>query len=385
MASSNYGGSADRFSHYGRNGGANDTSHYGRGDRRGGRDRRSRRRRSRSSSYDSRSRSRSDSRDRYSRRRSRSRSDSRDRYRSSSRRHDDRMSSRDPRRHTSASTTTNPPGGMPTKTYGQPISAVPPPPPRTHNNMMPQQQPMGMGQQMMPGQMIPGTQPQMQAQVMQAMSQVHQQPGQMGGVNPAFFQQQMLQQQQSMSQPGMSQPGMAQPGMSQHGMAQPGMAQPGMQHMQQFQRPPTSAMPHDPRRQMQGMNPQNQAQGAKLSMTGAQVSNLTNMMLGGGAPVSQQSTSRWNMPQQQPQPGGGVDIMGLADKAAQALSGVPPSANPNFPQPPSHSYGHRAVVTEADLPMMVRYALANLRTTGHVDQNLDGSGMFLYFIFATTS
>ena len=227
--------------------------------------------------------------------------------------------------------------------------------------MMPQQQPMGMGQQMMPGQMIPGMQPHMQAQVMQAMGQVHQQPGQMGGVNPAFFQQQMLQQQQQQQQ---------------------NMSQPGMQHMQQFQRPPPSAMPHDPRRQMQGMNPQNQAQGAKMSMTGAQVSNLTNMMLGGGAPVAQQSTSRWNMPQQQPQPGGGVDIMGLADKAAQALSGVPSGANPNFPPPPSHSFGHRTVVTEADLPMMVRYALANLRTTGHVDQNLDGSGTFPMFKIA---
>ena len=247
--------------------------------------------------------------------------------------------------------------------------------------MMPQQQPMGMGQQMMPGQMIPGMQPHMQAQVMQAMGQVHQQPGQMGGVNPAFFQQQMLQQQQQQQQ-NMSQPGMSQPGMSQPGMSLPGMSQPGMQHMQQFQRPPPSAMPHDPRRQMQGMNPQNQAQGAKMSMTGAQVSNLTNMMLGGGAPVAQQSTSRWNMPQQQPQPGGGVDIMGLADKAAQALSGVPSGANPNFPPPPSHSFGHRTVVTEADLPMMVRYALANLRTTGHVDQNLDGSGTFPMFKIA---
>ena len=73
-----------------------------------------------------------------------------------------------------------------------------------------------------------------------------------------------------------------------------------------------------------------------------------------------------------------LDILALADKASQALSGtgvqppVPaPMANPNFPPPPSFQQNN--VPSEQDLSTLVRYALQNLRTTGHVEQQpLDG-------------
>lgn len=67
-----------------------------------------------------------------------------------------------------------------------------------------------------------------------------------------------------------------------------------------------------------------------------------------------------------------IDILGLADKAAQALRGSQNtmSSNPNFPPPPASAPG-RPMTSEKDLPMMVQYAIQNLRTTGHIEQTLD--------------
>lgn len=55
-----------------------------------------------------------------------------------------------------------------------------------------------------------------------------------------------------------------------------------------------------------------------------------------------------------------IDILGLADKAAQALRGRQQvntmSSNPNFPPPPASAPG-RPMASEKDLPMMVQYAV----------------------------
>ncbi|KAL3796797.1 hypothetical protein HJC23_010944 [Cyclotella cryptica] len=75
-----------------------------------------------------------------------------------------------------------------------------------------------------------------------------------------------------------------------------------------------------------------------------------------------------NQVQNQPPP---LDIMGLADKAAQALSGQlsshpPVSINPNsmFPSHPSPR-----IITEKDLPQLVQYAVQNLRVSGHINES----------------
>jgi len=75
-----------------------------------------------------------------------------------------------------------------------------------------------------------------------------------------------------------------------------------------------------------------------------------------------------------------LDILALADKASQALSSVQgsaqaPMANPNFPPPPMQSFQQNKqnnFASEQDLSTLVQYALQNLRTTGHVEQQLDG-------------
>jgi len=72
-----------------------------------------------------------------------------------------------------------------------------------------------------------------------------------------------------------------------------------------------------------------------------------------------------------------LDILALADKASQALSSVQgsvpaPMANPNFPPPPMQSFQQNIFASEQDLSTLVQYALQNLRTTGHIEQQLDG-------------
>mmetsp|Transcript_3014 Transcript_3014/g.6584 ORF Transcript_3014/g.6584 Transcript_3014/m.6584 type:complete len:656 (-) Transcript_3014:247-2214(-) len=330
------GGNDNRFSHYGRNDNQS-SSHPDRGDRRDsrdqGRDRRSsrdsdrdryrsrrRRSRSRSRSYDSRSRSRSPE---YRRRRSRSRSDSRERYRSRR-----RESSRDSRRSSSHRDSNHS-----SKAYGQnqpPMAHMlppppPPPPPRPPNMMQPialgqQQLLLGQPPQMMPGGLQRPMQPPQQ-QFMQPLGQIPQ----MG--QGAFLQQ-----------------------------PQPQLLQ------QQFQQP--GSMQQPPIHFNQNMPQQTQV--GKMMIPGSQVAGLTNMLLG------------QQVPGYQGQPP--VDILGLADKAAQALSGRIPQQtnmlNPNFPPPPVPNQSfHRPqqnMTNEKDLPMMVQYAVQNLRTTGHIEQTLDG-------------
>lgn len=145
---------------------------------------------------------------------------------------------------------------------------------------------------------------------------------------------------------------------------------------QQLQQTMQNAKPHlqqPPPMQMQGFNqgmPQ-QNQAAKMMMPGTQAQ-LTNLLLG------QQSLANANSTP--------IDILGLADKAAQALSGGlvqgaqqmngHRSNNPNFPPPPAPApaqsfHQQQPMASEKDLPMMVQYAIQNLRTTGHIERTLD--------------
>mmetsp|Transcript_15442 Transcript_15442/g.24210 ORF Transcript_15442/g.24210 Transcript_15442/m.24210 type:complete len:688 (-) Transcript_15442:149-2212(-) len=369
---------AGRFSHYGSNAGRHDrdsaNSQHGRDDRRDGRDNRSsrdgdrdhyrrrRRSRSRSRSYDSRSRSRSRS---PGHRRRRSRSDSRDGYRS--RRHDDgRRSSRDSRR-SSSHRDSNHSSIQSSKAYVQnpalshmlrPPPPPPPPPPRPQNMM----QPMALGQPQLMGQPHLMGQPQMMLgqpmggpQFMPTLGQIPQQPAgvvvpnaqqmqQFNPMSPQMQQQQLLQQQLAAALP--------------------------ISNMQQAK--PT--LQQQPIQQMQNFN-QNISQQAATA--------LTNQLLGQGiAPSSlgqgAQANAAWSM-QTQNRGQAPMDILGLADKAAQALSGTIPQggANPNFPPPPApvpaHSFPQQSAGSEKDLPMMVQYAVQNLRTTGHIEQTLDGN------------
>lgn len=173
-------------------------------------------------------------------------------------------------------------------------------------------QPMAMGQQMMPGQ----PQQMMPMQQQQFMQQLGQIPPQMGqGQNPQQIQQMLLQQQLQMQQKASLQ------------------------------------QPH------LGFNP-NMAQ--QKMMPGSY----------------QTSNPAWSMQHQNAAQQTPIDILGLADKAAQALSGRMP-ANPNFPPPPAaappaQSYQQQNnMAAEKDLPMMVQYAIQNLRTTGHIETTLD--------------
>lgn len=131
--------------------------------------------------------------------------------------------------------------------------------------------------------------------------------------------------------------------------------QPNMQQMQNFNQMPQ----------------QNQA--GKMMIPGSQVAGLTNMILGHSALGTQPASAQAWQGQSQGQPPVdilAVDILGLADKAAQALSGrIPqqanglvPMANPNFPPPPARatqSFQHHQqnMASEKDLPMMVQYAI----------------------------
>ena len=98
------------------------------------------------------------------------------------------------------------------------------------------------------------------------------------------------------------------------------------------------------------------------------VAGLTNMLLGGGgqqAPGTQQQQPNAQMYMQQQgqnqQSQAPLDILGLANKAAQALSGIPQQQqpmNPNFPPPvgaPQQTFAHQQnMPSEKDLPMMVQ-------------------------------
>ena len=214
------------------------------------------------------------------------------------------------------------------------------------------QQPMTMGQQQ---QLLPGQTPQMmvhgglqrpmqpqQQQFVQSIGQIPQLgQGATDAQMQSFlqqYQQQLLQQQFQQSVPGSSMP------------------QPSLQQLQQLQN------------YTQNMQQLNQA--GKM-MPGSHVAGLTNMILG---------------QQQQQGPGSQpplLDIFGLADKAAQALSAgrlpqvnptaasVGPMSNPNFPpmlnasnlsaptyqQQSNTSSRQHNTATESDLPVMVKYAI----------------------------
>jgi len=234
----------------------------------------------------------------------------------------------------------------------------PPPPPQRPQTMM---QPMTMGQQqqLLPGQppqvMVHGLQRPMQPPQQQFVQSIGQIPqlGQDAQLNPYLqqYQQQLLQQQQfQQSVPGSNIP--------QH----------SLQHMQQ----------------MQTYNQNMQQLNQPGKMMPGNVPGLPNMMLGQQGPGSQpgNATNMYSVqnPDQQPL----LDIFGIADKAAQALSGrlpqVNPAAsvstmsNPNFPplltpanlsapafqphqQNTTSSRQQKATATESELPMMVQYAI----------------------------
>jgi hypothetical protein len=221
-------------------------------------------------------------------------------------------------------------------------------------------QPMTMGQQ----HLLPGQPPQVmvhgglqrpmqpQQQFVQSIGQIPQlgQGTTDAQLQPFLqqYQQQLLQQQFQQSAPGSNIP------------------QQTLQHMQQLQN--------------YNQNVQQLNQANKM-MSGSHTAGLTNMMLGQQGPGSQpgNTSSLYSLQNQNPdQPI--LDIFGLADKAAQALSAgrlpqVNPSAasNPNFPplltpstlsaptyqpnQQSTSSSRQQNTVTESDLPIMVKYAI----------------------------
>jgi len=388
---SHYGG-GQSFSHYGRSDGhqSHQSSQYATDPREGryGRDRRRdeerdhrhRRRRSRSSSY-SRSRSRSPD---HRRRRSRSRSNSRERYHPDGRHRSSRRGSSS-RRDAGHGVSAHLSKGR----YGQGpgLPPPPPPPPRPQNAV----QQLGV-QPMMPGGLpLP---PAQQQQLMQSLGQIqgqaqlgqhqlgqHQlgqhQLGQHQLGQPQLGQPQLGQLQLGQLQPGQLQPGQPQPGQGQNNPAHmqamllPQMGQPGQNNaqqlllQQQFANVPGMTSQAKPPFQQFGQNPPQQNPAGQNQAQQVNTAALTNLLLGQG---SQQTNGL-----------GHIDILGLADKAAQALSGVAhlstQQGNSNFPPtfPPPSAAVHpfqqqQPVVAEKDLPMMVQYAVQNLRTTGHLDQ-----------------
>jgi len=207
-------------------------------------------------------------------------------------------------------------------------------------------QPMALGQPQLMGQPHLMGQPQMMLgqpmggpQFMPTLGQIPQQPAgvvvpnaqqmqQFNPMSPQMQQQQLLQQQLAAALP--------------------------ISNMQQAK--PT--LQQQPIQQMQNFN-QNISQQAATA--------LTNQLLGQGiAPSSlgqgAQANAAWSM-QTQNRGQAPMDILGLADKAAQALSGTIPQggANPNFPPPPApvpaHSFPQQSAGSEKDLPMMVQYAV----------------------------
>ena len=100
--------------------------------------------------------------------------------------------------------------------------------------------------------------------------------------------------------------------------------------------------------------------------------------------------ARWAQPlhQQQPSQAPLADILGIADKAASAVQAL--TANAAFQKQHSgHTSGYQdmlsngqqnatiqqqpmaTIVTERNLPVMVGYAVQNLKATGHIDGQLD--------------
>ena len=348
-------------------------SHYGRDDNRGrrsrGSDRRSgkyldsdarhtRRRTSRSRSY-SRSRSRSRSRSlspEYRRRRSRSRDRDDDRSRSRRR---DRDSDRN--RRSSSHRDYSKSIISPTKNYGHnppsiahyvPPPPPPPPPPRPPMiaplNSLPMTQTTSFGiltgqsHEMMSGGLQQTMKPTQQVQqLMQPSSQMPGQPQLSQGANFQQMQQQFFQQ--------------ATPNLNPHqiqNLLNQGVTQQQLQAILQSQSSNTNQMLI----RAQAGNPANmlgQTQGTQS---------------GNSQLASLPGTTTWSIqnPVQNQAP---LDILGLADKAAQVLSQqinlVPaPVPNANFPPPPSQLWpGNTAMqvsqpfVTEGDLPTMVRYAV----------------------------
>ncbi len=112
-----------------------------------------------------------------------------------------------------------------------------------------------------------------------------------------------------------------------------------------------------------GQTPQLQQMQNYNQMQQQQKIGLTNMILGQPAPAPAHQQPAYQGQQGQ----GALDILGLADKAAQALSGVRlpqvTQVNPNFPPPPapaparSYQQHQNNGVTEKQLPMMVQYAI----------------------------
>lgn len=122
--------------------------------------------------------------------------------------------------------------------------------------------------------------------------------------------------------------------------------------------PPQQMMPQMPPGQQQfmqqlgGMPPQQMGQGANGQMQQLlmqQQMNQQNRMMMPGSQV--------------PNPAAPIDILGLADKAAQALSGRMPQmnamSNPNFPPPPASAPMSisQQQNNESQLPLMVGYAV----------------------------
>jgi hypothetical protein len=113
-----------------------------------------------------------------------------------------------------------------------------------------------------------------------------------------------------------------------------------------------------------------------------QVQNMNNAALGqalmpGMFGMQMQGQMQASQMNRLPETQAPLDILALADKASQALSSVQGSApalmaNPNFPPPPGQSFQQNGFVTEQSLSTLVQYALQNLKTTGHIEQQLDG-------------
>lgn len=180
-----------------------------------------------------------------------------------------------------------------------------------------------------------------------------------------------------MQQPPMQQSYGMQPPMMGH---QPSQQQNGMQMIQQNQQPGNMFNNHPNQRQMPpqyGMPAQMQHQFPNSNMqAGQQNFGGYNQM----APQQQQ----WQPPSQPQQPPS-ADILGLADQASNAMKLLQQTANPNSSsqtytrqQPPSYAQqpnmrmNSRAANSEANLPVMIQYAIQNLKATGHIEGSLDG-------------
>lgn len=145
------------------------------------------------------------------------------------------------------------------------------------------------------------------------------------------------------------------PGMQQQMQQQMAMGQ--RQGGQYYQQPQQPVYNNNVSQQVQNVNNAALGQALMPSMLGMQAP--------GRVPGS-------NAPMSHSQPQVPLDILALADKASQALSNVQTMSNPNFPPPPATSFQQNGFASEKDLSTLVQYALQNLRTTGHVEQQLDG-------------